>query len=136
MLIALAISMPFILTTMQSKLAIRSAGKIKAIGVGVYWDEECITPITTIDWGIVEPGSTTNKTIFVKNLGNTEITLSKQETNWNPTSAVNFITLVWNYEGQAISPAKSFELILTLRVSPNIADIAVFSFDIEITGTG
>ena len=39
---------------------ISNMGYVKAIGVGVYWDQNCTNAVSAIDWGILEPGSTKN----------------------------------------------------------------------------
>ncbi|MCD6431687.1 hypothetical protein J7L33_03160 [Candidatus Bathyarchaeota archaeon] len=113
-----------------------SSGNVKAVGVGVYWDNACTNNVTSIDWGFLEPGATVNKTVYIKNEGNTPMVLNMTTDNWNPASASENITLSWNREGYVLNTtAPVVQAILTLSVSPNISGVTNFSFDIIITGT-
>ena len=113
-----------------------SSGNVKAVGVGVYWDNACTNNVTSIDWGFLEPGATVNKTVYIKNEGNTPMVLNITTDNWNPASASENITLSWNREGYVLNTtAPVVQAILTLSVSPNISGVTSFSFDIIITGT-
>ena len=113
-----------------------NSGNVKAVGVGVYWDNACTNNVTSIDWGFLEPGATVNKTVYIKNEGNTPMVLNMTTDNWNPASASENITLSWNREGYVLNTtAPVVQAILTLSVSPNISGVTSFSFDIIITGT-
>jgi len=113
-----------------------SSGNVKTVGVGVYWDNACTNNVTSIDWGFLEPGATVNKTVYIKNEGNTPMMLNMTTDNWNPASASENITLSWNREGYVLNTtAPVVQAILTLSVSPNISGVTSFSFDIIITGT-
>ncbi|RLI11174.1 hypothetical protein DRO25_02420 [Candidatus Bathyarchaeota archaeon] len=113
-----------------------NSGNVKTVGVGVYWDNACTNNVTSIDWGFLEPGATVNKTVYIKNEGNTPMVLNITTDNWNPASASENITLSWNREGYVLNTtAPVVQAILTLSVSPNISGVTSFSFDIIITGT-
>ena len=117
-------------------IALPSQGTVKAIGVGVYWDNNGSNRVSLIDWGVMEPGQGRNVTVYIRNEGNIVMTLSMNTTNWNPSTASNYIGLSWNYNGQAIDPGVVIQVALTLSVSSNITGISSFSFDILITGSG
>lgn len=109
---------------------------VKAVGVEVYWDSSATQIVTSINWGIVEPNSTVEKTVFVKNPGNVPVTLNLSTANWNPANASNFITLSWNYTGFLVDPDMVVPVVLTLSVSAEITGIKSFSFDIIISAQG
>ena len=44
-------------------------GNVNSIGVGVFWEQECNTEVESIDWGYLEPNSTQDLTIYIKNEG-------------------------------------------------------------------
>lgn len=113
-----------------------SSGTIKTVNVGVYSDSACTINCTSIDWGSISPGSTVNRTIYVKNTGTAQITLNMTKTNWNPPSANGPITLTWNREGTTLNAGQSTTATLTLSVSSSITGITAFSVNIVITGTG
>jgi hypothetical protein len=115
---------------------ISNTGSVKAIGVGVYWDQNCTNPVSAIDWGILEPGSTKNVTIYIRNEGNSAVSLGMETSNWSPSNASNYIALSWDYDGSSIDPSVVVSVIFTLAVSASIEGITSFSFDITIIGSG
>jgi hypothetical protein len=116
--------------------SVSSSGSVTAINVGVYSDSSCTQNLTTIDWGTVAPGNSVTKTVYVKNTGNSDITLSMTKNGWNPTSANGPITVTWNKESTTLSAGASAAAIITLSVSSGISGITTFSVNIVITGTG
>ena len=119
-----------------SSVRIVGRGAVKAVGVGVFWDVNCTNVVTEIDWGLVEPGSHVNATIYLKNEGNAPITLSLDTENWNPSNASDYITLSWDYASQTMNPGTIMRVNLILAVSSNVTGITNFTFDIVITGFG
>jgi len=117
-------------------VALPSRGAVKAVGVGVYWDSSCSSKVSSIDWGTAEPGSVKTVTVYIRNEGNTAITLSMDTTNWSPSTASKYIGLSWNYNGQAVNPNSVIKATLTLSVSSGITGISSFSFDIVMMGSG
>ena len=117
-------------------VSVPSVGTVKAIGVGVYWDNGCSNVTSSIDWGVIEPGATTNVTLYIRNEGNAAVTLSLTTANWDPSEASNFMTLEWDYDGRTLNPNEVIQVTLALSVSSSIEGITSFSFDIIITGSG
>jgi hypothetical protein len=107
-----------------------------AANIKIYWDQGCTNATSTVNWGNLSPGSTTNMTIYVRNEGTTPLTLTKQLTNWNPTNASAYITIAWNYANQTLNAGSTTKMTLTISVSPNATAINNFTFDIKIIGTG
>jgi hypothetical protein len=116
--------------------SVSSSGSITTVNVGVYSDSACTLPLTSIDWGTISPGTTVTRTIYVKNTGNTQITLGMTTSGWSPTSANGPLTLTWNRQGVTLSAGASAAATLTLSVSSSISGITTFSVNIVITGTG
>jgi hypothetical protein len=120
----------------QTTKTLSSTGTIQTTaGVGVYSDSQCNTPLTGIPWGILEPGANQNFVCYIKNEGNIPSTLSMYTANWNPSAAPNYITLSWDYNGQAVNPGDVIQVTFTLDVDVSISGIASFSFDITIVGS-
>lgn len=105
-----------------------------SVGLGVYSDQACTTPLTSINWGEVTPGQSYQRTIYVKNLGNVKVKLNMNVGNWTPSSASNYLTLTWNRENYDLNIGESIGATLTLTVSSN-APAGSFSFDISIIAT-
>ena len=119
----------------QSAGNLPSGGNVKAIGVGTYLDDNCSDRISFLDWGIVEPGSSKNITIYIRNEGNADMVLSLNTSNWIPPEASWRITLSWDYDGRALRPNEVIQVMLTITISTTIGDINTFTFDIQIKGT-
>ena len=112
-----------------------SSGKIAAINVGIYLDSACTQKLESLDWGDIAPGESVNKLIYLKNTGNTQITLIMTANNWNPSNANGPITLTWNREGTELSPSEVTSATLTLTTAEDVTGITTFSVTILIIGS-
>jgi len=128
-----AVAVTGILTASRT---IGSSGTVKAINVDVYWDIEGTNVVSEIDWGSIEPNESVIKTVYVKNTGNTAMTLSMTYSGWVPAEAGDYLTLSWDREGVTVDPDAVLAAVLTLSVSDSISGIESFSFNIVIEGTG
>ena len=115
---------------------VSNVGSVKAIGVGVYSDENCTSEVSIIDWRMLEPGSSENVTVYIRNEGNSVASLSMDTSNWSPSNASNYITLSWDYGGVSITPGEVVQVTFSLSVSASIEGVTSFSFDIVIVGSG
>ena len=119
-----------------SETRIEARGTIKTVGVEAYWDIGCTDKVTEIDWGNIEPGSQTETTFYVKNQGNTPVTLSLGVEAWSPSEAQNYMSIDWDYDGSSVNPGASIPVQITLAVSAEITGITAFSFQIIIAAQG
>jgi len=118
------------------KKQVLSRGRIKKIGVEVYWDASGTDTIIQVDWGMLEPGQASTVLIYIKNTGNSPIALVLYTSNWLPEETGTYITLGWNYTGAVLDKNEIIPVELNLTVSPGIWGIDVFDFIITIEGTG
>ena len=121
---------------MSTPQRISNTAKIKGVGVGVYAYSNKTVPVSSIDWGLVEPGQSKNFTCYVFNEGNAAINLSMTTENWVPNTASTYITLSWNYAGSQIPAGAYVPVTFNLAVSSSIQAIETFSFTIVLTGSG
>jgi hypothetical protein len=118
---------------------IPNTGSLETIGVNAYWESSCINNVTYINWtqinqGYLEPGTTIDVTIYIKNNGNIPLVLNMTTDNWSPPGACNDIALSWNCEGHVLNTTSPVvQTVLTLSVSPN-CEVTKFYFDIIIIG--
>ena len=122
----------------QTSTTLSNTGNIQiqaSPGIGVYQNSQGTTLLTSLNWGTLEPGQNQTITTYIKNEGNTPITLTLQTSNWTPTSAQNYLTLTWNYNDQTINPNQTQQITITLEVDPNTTGITNFSFNITILAT-
>jgi len=123
-------------SSLQSNRIISNVGEVKAIGVGIYWDQSCTTEVSSINWGFIEPGLSKNVTVYIRNEGNSVANLTMYASNWNPSNASDYIDLSWDYGGQSIDVSEVLEVTFTLVISTEIQGITSFSFDIVVIGSG
>ena len=114
---------------------IGSGGKVKAFGVGVYWDSGCGSAVYYIDWGLVEPGLSSDVTFYVRNEGNYPVALFLGAENWSPENASDYLSLSWDYAGGTISLGETVKVTLSLAASADTESITDFSFDVILSGT-
>lgn len=134
--IATALAASSVTALLTAQKTISGTGSIQTVGVGVYWDQQCTNATSSLNFGLMAPGSSKNFTLYLKNTGNSILTLSMTTKNWNPTQASNYMTLAWNREGQQINPNQVIGFVITLSVAANVQGISSFSFDTVISGTG
>ena len=110
-------------------------GTTVATPLKIYSDSLATTELQSIDWGTLSPGETVTKTIYLENVGTTNLVLSLNTTDWVPSNAENYLALTWNYgssQVSQISPNAILPVTLQLSVASNIQDITDFSFTIVI----
>ena len=122
----------------QTATTLSASGNIQiqaSPGIGIYLNSQGTAPLTSLNWGTLEPGQNQNITMYIKNEGNTPITLSLQTSSWTPSEAQNYLAVTWNYNDQTINQDQTQQITLTLEVHPDITGITNFSFDITILAT-
>ena len=126
-----------VMSAIQTSNTISSMGTLNlSAGIGVYEDSSFSNAMTAINWGTLEPGSAQTHSVYIRNEGGLDLTLSMSTSNWSPSSASNYLTLTWNYDGQPVNASEYVSVSLTLTVSPDAAGITSFSFEVNIVGTG
>jgi len=134
--VAVVLLMTSVLAILMSNTSVPNSGEIKGINVSVYQNSACTIPLSSWNWGVLEPGSSTLKTMYVKNEGNMPMTLNLTTITWTPSGAATYITITWNREGAVVTAGSNVQANVTLAVSPSITGITSFSFTMVITGTG
>jgi len=125
-----------VLSAVQTSRTVSNAGTVKTVGVGVYRDTACTSVLSSVDWGVLEPGSSENVSCYIRNEGSSVSTLSMYTSNWNPSNASGYMSLSWDYGEQPIDVDEVVQVTFTLSVDAGIEGITSFSFDITIVGSG
>ena len=124
------------LATLNLNKNVSSLGTITTSpNLGVYSDIGCTVNMTTINWGSVAAGSSVNQTIYVKNTGTGTLTLGLSTSNWNPSTAISYLSISWNQQGTQLAAGQQATAVVTLTVSSNVTGITTFSNTISITGS-
>lgn len=121
---------------LQGGVSFPTAGTISAVNVGVFADAGCTQNLTSVSWGLVNPGDSVSRVIYVKNGGNVPLTLTLAASGWSPVGAAGQIGVSWDRQGFVLAAGQSTEATLTLSVSPTITGVTDFSVDVTITGSG
>ena len=121
---------------MQWTHRIANSATLKLVGVGVYKDVNFTVPVTSIDWGLVEPGEEKKFSAYIKNESNVPLTLTMWTEDWDPANVSSFISLTWDYNGTEISVDSSIPVTFVLNVDAATSGIDAFSFTIVIVGSG
>ncbi len=112
-----------------------SGGTVRArMPIAVYSDPQGNYTLSSVEWGILEPGENKNATCYVKNWDKIPLRLTLVTQNWNPSEASDYINLSWNHNGQLVDSGEIVEVVFTISVSANIPDLTDFNFDIVIVG--
>ena len=109
-----------------------SGVNISSSNIGVYWNAEGTSPVSTINWGNVSLGSEKDVSVYVKNLGPDALILSMNTSAWNPSAASLKMYLCWDYNGEQVGSGSIVKVTLKLFVSPDISGVHNFSFDINV----
>jgi hypothetical protein len=125
-----------VMSAIQISSTIPNVGTLKLnADIGVYWDANFTNRTTAINWGRLDPSIAKSFSVYIRNEGSYALTLSMSASNWSPSTASNYLTINWNYNGQTVNPNEYVGVTLTLTVSGDITGISNFSFDINLVGT-
>lgn len=125
-----------ILGTIISGITTAYADSINGVGVEIYWDQTCTKRTLSLDWGIIEPGTNNTLRVYVRNEGNSPVYLWMETSNWNPSTSLDYITLIWTYSDTILNVDEVIPIDLILNVAPTVSGITDFNFDTTITTTG
>jgi len=121
---------------MHGSYSISNVAQVKAVGVEVYVNPELTVRLTEINWGSVEPGESKTFNAYIRNGGNSPMTLSLNTENWVPANASSMIQVIWDYSGGTVDAWQVVMVEFELRVDPSVIGIDTFSFTMVITGSG
>ncbi len=107
----------------------RSRGQL-----GCLSDLACTVNVTNIDWGILDPGSSVTRTVYVKNIGNVAETLSMTVSSWSPSIAGSYLAVAWDRQGAILSAGQVVQATFTLTVSANVTGVTDFSNVLVVSG--
>lgn len=119
---------------LSSSKTVPASGRVVSVNVGVYTDSACTQQATAIDWGNLEPGENKTVTLYIKNTGNSPVTLGMTTNTWSPSDATQSITISWNRNGAVLASGAVVSANVQIIISPTTA-LSDFSFNIVITGS-
>lgn len=108
---------------------------VGVVEVAVYSDSGGFNPLVTLEWGLVTKGTNETFTVYVRNEGNVNVTISFSSFNYSPDGAQNFIDLYWNYNDLPLTPDEIRPVTFMLSLASSTPYVEV-DFDMTIDGTG
>ena len=105
------------------------------VEIDVYSDQACTQTLTSINWGSIEAGDSSNIDVYVKNAGDSNIILSLDTGNWTPSNVSSYSSVTWDYDGSQISPDQVEHIVITLSVDSGSPAFSGFNFDLIIIGS-
>jgi hypothetical protein len=133
--LALALTTAALLSANQTIPLDGTISTVNAINLGVYSDSACTQPATALSVGTISPGGTATQTVYIKNTGNIQETLTMTTTNWTPAGASSSLTLTWNRQNAILNAGASTQATLTLTAAANTGSLTTFGCDVTFTGT-
>lgn len=103
--------------------------------LGIYWDSNCITRVTSIYWGNMTAGQEKTTTFYIRNEAANPVFLAGIDKNWNPTTGQSYLHFTFDSDDQKIEAGKTKKVTCTLTVSVEITNISDYSFDVLLLGT-
>ena len=137
----LAIFLALLLSTLtvwslRPRIPIPNVSAIETVGTfGVYWNSNCTTKVTSINWGNMTPGQEKTTTFYIRNEASSQMFLAGIDKNWNPTTAQSHIHFTFDSDNQKIQAGQTKKVTCTLTVSIETTNISNYSFDILLLGT-
>lgn len=137
----LAIFLALLLSTLtvwclRPRISISNVSAIETSGtLGIYWNSNCTTKVTSIDWGNMTLGQEKTTTFYIRNEASSPMFLAGIDKNWNPTTAQSYIHFTFDSDDQKIQAGETKEVACTLTVSIEITNISNYSFDMLLLGT-
>ena len=120
---------------LSNTVNVPNSGVFTTSNLGVYTTTQCTANLTSVAWGSVRAGSSYTKTAYIRNNGNTDLTLSMATLNWNPSALSSALQVTWNYGGGKLTPGQVLAVTWTLTIPSGVSGYTNFSFDLVVTGT-
>jgi len=134
--VVVVLMMTSVLALLQSNMSITNSGIVGTVNVGVYSDSACTQTVSSLTWGTINAGTSTVKTVYVKNLGSVTMTLNMTSNSWTPSNCLTYMSLTWDAGNASVAVGNHVQADFNLTVSPSITGVTAFSFTIVITGSG
>lgn len=109
---------------------------IDIVDVLFYSDPAATIEVTTVDWGVMNPGSIRPIILYLKNTGNIAETVTLSAGNYKPPELQGIMTLSWDSEGIRIEPGQVMKTNITLEVSGSVTGISTFSLSLIFSLSG
>jgi len=112
---------------------VESSASIVYYDTMLYEDSAKTKEVTSINWGELTPSENKTFNYYVVNHKKSNAVLFSSTSDWLPVEAQNFLLFEVTPLNSAFGAGELKPLNFTLRVSPDIANITTFSFNIILS---
>lgn len=135
LVLALAVMLLVVLILHFRDVSLLNVSSVEAVGgIGVYWDENCTMPVSSISWGNLSLGQEKSVIVYVRNDGNETLFLTEVALNWSPVQASQYLNFSWDITKRELPAGGTVSVAQTLQVFMNTTGISAFSFTITFYG--
>jgi hypothetical protein len=136
LVLGLAFLLLVVLILHYRNLGLFNVSSVEAFGgIGVYWDENCTIPVSSISWGNLSLGQEKTVMVYVRNDGNETAFLTEVALDWSPVQASQYLDFLWDITKREIAAGGTVCVAQTLQVPINTTGISTFSFTITFYGS-
>jgi hypothetical protein len=133
--LTLALTLLVVLILHYRNLDLLNVSSVEAFGnIGVYWDENCTVPVSSISWGNLSLGQEKSVTVYVRNGGNETLFLTEVALDWSSVQASEYLNFSWDITKRELAAGSTVSVTQTLQVHMNTMGISTFSFTITFYG--
>ena len=104
-----------------------SGGPEPNIQLGFYSDSQTASPLSSLTWGEMEKGSSSNKTFYIKNESDVQVTISPSS---NLSNQIGTVSVAVDNATLAVNQTTKADVTLSLK---NNAPLGAVNFNITIT---
>ncbi len=115
----------------NSHSSLRVSAVETAASLGVYWDANCSTAVTSIDWGSMIPGQVSSVAFYVRNEGAQVCVLIASIVGWQGDNTSNCLS--FSCGSPTIVSSQAVQVTPSLLIFPN-ASAVNFSFGMLLMG--
>ena len=102
-----------------------------SVGIQVFDANNTEQLLTSIDWGMLNPGQTANHdALIVNNDASKTWNLTVTTSEWNPANATEYMAFTYEVYGETLQTQLAVRF--TLEIYENATDITDFSFSITL----
>lgn len=93
-----------------------------------------ILNVNRLNWGVLHPGDSVSKTVYVKNVDNVTLRFTVFVSGWVPEEAEDYMIFSYRMDSELLEPDEVSAVVLNLRVASNVR-FSDFGFNITVQGS-
>jgi len=108
---------------------------LSGIDIEFYEDRACTKKVYVLDWSVMKVDKEFNKTLYIKNSGETPVILNMNISDYIPHDIKDLMSLSWDIEGLFLLVGESTPATFSLIINKFIRGINEIDYNITISVT-